>query len=84
MYRLTLTREERRAIDWIGHRYAHGDDLFDILIDFVVGEQEWCELGDMTFEIPESSVEGIRRIIDEDNLACFSTSLVEKLMVFFA
>jgi hypothetical protein len=32
-YHLTLELSERRAIDWIGHRYAHGDELRDALTD---------------------------------------------------
>lgn len=32
-YKLTLSRDERRAIDFVGGRYAHGDDLFMLIRD---------------------------------------------------
>lgn len=33
-YKLTLTRSERQAIEWIGHRYFHGNDLQDLISTF--------------------------------------------------
>lgn len=38
MYYLTLTKKDRDAIDWIGHRYSHGDDLRRVLIPCYVGD----------------------------------------------
>lgn len=31
MYRLTLTQSERAALDFVGYRYRHGDDLYRLL-----------------------------------------------------
>lgn len=31
MYNLILSYDERKAIEWVGHRYAHGDDLWNLL-----------------------------------------------------
>lgn len=37
MYRLTLSRDERRAFDWVGNRYSSsGDDVSLILYTFIV------------------------------------------------
>lgn len=43
-YTLTLTSGERKAIDWVGHRYAHGDDLSNVLLscDWVCLENDKC------------------------------------------
>ncbi len=48
MYSLTLTREDRKAIDWIGDRYAHGSDLKRLLWnnDDVDTDSDAEELGD--------------------------------------
>src|SRR5262245_37234458 len=32
MYTLSLTADERKAIDWIGNRYAHGYELRRVLL----------------------------------------------------
>ncbi len=59
MWQLTLTLDERRAIDWVGHRYAHGDTLFRILTTECPTqpeEFEWAEPGDVVFTIPSETV----------------------------
>ncbi len=82
-YTLTLTRADRGAIDWVGHRYAHGDDLRDTLYacDVTTGE-EWDGPEDWVFNVPEHVAWTISDIIDSDNLACFASSLREKLYAF--
>lgn len=55
-YTLTLTAAERQAIDWVGGRYAHGHELFQLLYGRCPIEQEHCDwwsLGDLTFQVPE-------------------------------
>ena len=58
MYKLTLTKSERAAIDWVAYRYFHGDELSDILMQCIEGmddvvDNEWNLDGDITFNIPE-------------------------------
>ena len=64
MYTLTLTHEDRKAIDWVGHRYSNGDDLFLLLWakevrknngcdDIEPLEVDWDCDADITFHIPE-------------------------------
>ncbi len=81
-FQLTLTRGERKAIDWVGFRYAHGDDLSDLLYLCYVQDYEndpWHLDGDMTFDLEAYHVEKLQAIIVEDNLACFSEDLRHKL-----
>jgi hypothetical protein len=90
MYILTLTYEERKAIDWIGDRYSHGYDLFSLLrhcftkVNDNIEDWDWSTNCDITFTIPENVAWQIRDIIEEDNgsLACFSEELKLKLWKF--
>jgi len=89
MYKLTLTHAERSAIDWIGNRYAHGDDLYELLIACVQtsnapddGDDIWGSVYDITFQIPEHVAWVIREIVERDNLACFAPELVDKMRDF--
>ena len=90
MYKLTLTAGERKAIDWIGNRYAHGDDLYDLLIvctqtcDAVDnGDDTWTGPHDITFEIPEVTAWIIKDMVDQNpSLDCFSSTLVDKFHRF--
>jgi hypothetical protein len=52
MYSLTLTADERRAFDWVGHRYNSGE-VADLLMDSIPEDREWHDDGDITFLIPE-------------------------------
>lgn len=82
-YSLMLTREERKAIDWVGYRYAHGDDLYEQLVHCDSNpDVDWDSEVDITFSIPEHVAWEIREACEEDNLACFSPELVSKLMDF--
>lgn len=67
-FRLDLSLEEREAIDWIGHRYSNGNDLFDILLndevivfntmditglDYIPIEWDWGDDKEYAFLIPQ-------------------------------
>jgi len=89
-YKLTLTIGERKAIDWVGHRYAHGDNLYDVLtsadwdIDAVSSEQEdwgWMADCDITFTLSEPLAWEIQEIREESNCLwdCFADELVAKM-----
>ncbi len=83
MHTLTLTMEERQAIDWVGHRYSNGDDLFDLLQE--CNEEEWDIDSDITFTLPSNTLAEIaQNARDEDgdhqfNFPCFSDELTDKL-----
>jgi len=79
-YTLTLTAGERKAIDWMGNRYRHGDELYRLL--WVESTQtpddaDWDDPRDMEFSIPEHIAWTVGEIVDE-GLANFSDELVEK------
>lgn len=92
MYSLMLTVAEQKAIDWIGNRYRHGNDLYNLLVlctwefEEQRGEDtEWAwGMHDITFKIPESVAWQIADIIEDENekLACFGEELREKLYKF--
>lgn len=85
-YTLTLSKVERDAIDWVGHRYFGGDELRDILFrssDNIGFGDVWYEsLDDMTFNVRESDAWAIKEGIDRDGLPCFGPDLCEKLYHF--
>lgn len=82
-YSLTLEYGDRMAIDWIGYRYSHGDDLRAILMKCEQdGETEWSDDAPITFRFPEHLAWTASEAIDGDNLACFAESLVSKLRDF--
>lgn len=88
-YALTLTHEERKAIDWVGHRYAHGDELREILDACDTVSDDDCSWGgdeELTFVIPEHKAWDIQSIGEESNWRwdCFSPGLVSKLNRFCA
>lgn len=83
MYKLTLTHDERRAIDWIGFRYRHGDELRNILTDCEWPDDVcWDDYCDIEFRIPEVWAWDICNIIDADSLSCFADGLKTKLYEF--
>ena len=89
MYNLLLTSDERSAIDWVGNRYDHGDNLRSLLTgcemiaDEVESEDiEWSGDYEIEFLVPESVAWSINEIIDEGNLECFAIELVRKLLDF--
>ncbi len=52
MYSLTLTAEERRAIDWVGDRYNSGKGV-GLVLDCNPADRAWSDDGDITFPISE-------------------------------
>lgn len=86
MYNLTLTSEERKAIDWIGNRYATGYELYHLL--FVRCEQspeeDWDFDGDLTFMIPEYVAWEIQDLAEQEgNLwPCFADEFKQKMISF--
>jgi len=83
-YKLTLTHDERQAIDWVGNRYAHGDELGLLLREWT--EAEWDDEHDITFVLPEHVAWWIQDIGEEEEYrwTCFAPSFVHKLDQFVA
>lgn len=88
MYTLTLTRDERKAIDWVGSRYDHGDKLYSVLsaAQWAPDDADWDSMGDITFTMPENVAWRVADIInaDDGSLACFADELKAKLWDFAA
>ena len=88
MYTLTLTHEERKAIDWVGHRYMTGYWLYALLwleSDTIHNpDVEWDDKIDITFSFPEYIAWRVKEKGEmEDNLwPCFSTELKAKMQAF--
>lgn len=84
VYTLTLTKDERGAITWIGNRYRHGDELFDLLLDQIPADQEWSSPDDITFPLTEAQGQQIKLIGGDSGMLwdCFSSELVQKLNKF--
>ena len=84
MYSLTLTTDEREAINWIGTRYATGHEFHKLLSACLENDQEWNEPGDITFSIPEHTAWAIVDLFEEEELLfpCFSLAFKEKLLSF--
>ena len=86
-YKLTLTSGERDAIDFVGYRYPHGDDLYRLLwVECTQSpdDADWDCGGDIEFNIPEHVAWQIRDIIDNSSLDLFARELVSKLRNFSA
>jgi len=92
-YKLTLTREERKAIDWVGHRYAHGNDLYDVLCNAewdvkacCSQEEDWGWLADcpIEFTLSEPLAWEVLTIRDESEgrWDCFAPELAAKMTEF--
>jgi len=87
MYNLTLTHDERRAIDWIGDRYCHGDELFKLLwgnCRHRPDNADWDSRETINFLVPEHIAWQIGQMGDECNYLwdCFAPELSEKLTEF--
>lgn len=86
MYQLTLTHSERMAIDFVGYRYSHGNDLFDLLGESVWHNDRihWNDKWDITFNIPEHLAWQVcENAVNEDgNWALFSSDLAYKMQQF--
>lgn len=82
MYRLTLTKDERAAIDWVGYRYVHGDDFYKLLVHECEFENDWDYDGDVTFSIPEHVAWEMVDKLPEDDFACFAPEFESKMWLF--
>ena len=97
MYKLTLTKSERDAIDWIGNRYSTGDDFYKLLSNckqFIIDPEtgapdydfdDWDCKWDITFEVPEHIAWSIRELFEDEDMLfpCFAPEFVEKLVKFY-
>lgn len=90
MYKLTLTPAERSAIDWIGNRYAHGNDLYSLLLgcecpQFSEDDDfDWDCGEDIEFHVPEFIAWSIGEMGRENDYLwdCFADELAKKLTDF--
>lgn len=84
MYKLTLTKSERAAFDWVGGRYATGADVFDVLCKCLKDDEEWGQDGDITFHVPEHMAWEIRDLAEreQDLWPCFDGALRSKMQAF--
>lgn len=91
MYQLTLSKDERRAIDWVGHRYGNGSSLRAILTrsgwtpEELDGEEiTWDSACDLTFSVPEHLAWQIQELAEEDDFSwpCFAPALAHHLQDF--
>lgn len=83
MYKLTLTKAERDAIDWVGNRYSNGYDLFKQLMNCEF-EHDWDFAGDIEFSISEHVAWEIQNIAQEERYLwpCFSVAFAAKMDKF--
>jgi len=90
-YKLMLTSQERRAVDFIGYRYSNGDDLYDALWGCCRAEpegEEWGSGADIEFTVPEHIAWRIAenaQLEDGDSeytFPCFSGDLTAKMQEF--
>ena len=87
MYHLTLTADERKALDWVGDRYAHGHDLYKLLwvhCEPEGNEEDWDSPNPINFEVSEDVAWQIAAIGEECEYRwdCFAPQLAEKLTAF--
>ena len=83
MYRLTLTKGERDAFDWVGNRYAAGE-VARLLRDCMAADAEWDDEGDILFAVPEHVAWEINRLAEDEEYLwpCFAPGLSSKLNAF--
>ena len=89
MYRLTLTRDERGAISWVGYHYSHGHDLYKLLLradwecpDWDSEDFEWMGGYDITFVMSEGLAWELQDLLEDSHFECFSGELVSKFLNF--
>lgn len=86
-YKLTLTLDERKAIDWVGDRYSNGDELYSLLQSCegkAPEDADWGDEGDVTFDVPEHVAWAIRDNAESEDgtWPCFAPALASKLQAF--
>jgi hypothetical protein len=87
MYKLTLNRSERAAFIWIGHRYAHGDEMLGFISRCAPPDANFDGDNEITFEIPEHIAWEIKGLIEDDGRDpypwdCFAPALRCKMQEF--
>lgn len=88
MYTLTLTREERKTFDWVGHRYTNGNEMASLLSSCLFkpesGDDYWHGISTVTFQVPEHIAWEIRSLSEtENNLwPSFGPELKAKMQAF--
>ena len=83
MYTLTLTHEERKALDFVGHRYEHGDDFIKLLTRADVEEMfSWNMPIDITFHIQEYLAWEMKDLLCESQYDLLADPLANKLTNF--
>ena len=85
MYSLTLTKDERDAISWVGYRYWHGDSFRRCLVmaEWGMNDEEWDDESEITFTFSEEQANELFNHLMEDGLACFSVNFCRKLADFW-
>lgn len=83
-YSLTLTRPDRRAIDWIGDRFASGNDLYHALwapCEQIPSDADWDDRRNIVFILTAKDAHRVTEIRDEceGGWPCFASELAEKL-----
>lgn len=90
-YTLTLTADERKAIDWIGNRYSNGSDLYTLLwcqskpsTRYQGEDTGWDIPADITFNVPEHVAWQIKDNADSEDgrWPCFAPDLASKMQRF--
>ena len=82
-YLLTLTRDERKAIDHVGHRYGHGNELYDALCE-CEWNCDWDSPDVLILDVPEFVAWTINEIAEDcsHNWDLFCDKLAKKLDTF--
>lgn len=85
MYTLTLTAGERKAIDFVGFRYEHGEDLRWMLDSLIASDaiaHLWDEDMDISFEFEEHEAWDFKNTFENCQWDLFAPSLVQKMLNF--
>ena len=99
MYILTLTHDERKAIDWVDYRYATGRPFWYLLTNDEVSrawepyqatmeqieDDSWNWPIDIQFDIPEHIAWEIKDLFEQEDMLfpCFSEEFKSKLIKFY-
>ena len=88
-YTLTLSRDERKAFDWVADRYNAGTIASNLMLcipdtgtEFIC--DAWNSADDIAFTIPEHLAWTINDLAQEEDYSfpCFSGELRDKLTAF--
>ena len=82
-YTLTLSLAERRAIDWIGDRYAHGNELYSLLwarCEQTPDDADWDDPRPIDFTFTPKRAHDLTTIRDDDqgHWTCFAPEFAKK------